>query len=167
MTVNPIKVSRRWILLLFLSLSINAAAVMSVGYHYLQNRCFFPTQPCPLKQKGSHLYESLGLTDAQLAKMVPMSHTFHTRISTLEAAIKSKRTLLVDDLERNDVGQVEAVRLEIAALQQDMYQEVTRHILETCKILNPEQKKQYFTLLRSSIANGQPSSTFPVIGGNK
>ncbi|MEN6622525.1 MAG: Spy/CpxP family protein refolding chaperone [Smithella sp.] len=165
MKVNPQK-RRGLILILILSLSINAAAVMTVGYHYLQNKCFISKQPCLLKQTSNHLYQSLGLTEAQSAKMIPLSHSFHSRISKLEAAIKEKRSSLVDKLEGNDTGQVEALRLEIAALQQEMHKEVIGHILETGKILNPEQKKQFFTLLKSSFSSGGPGSTFPG-GGNQ
>ncbi|MEN6622358.1 MAG: Spy/CpxP family protein refolding chaperone [Smithella sp.] len=166
MKVNPQK-RRGLILLLILSLTINATAVMTVGYHYFQNKCFISSrQPCLLKQTSNHLYKSLGLTQAQLETMTPLSHTFQSRITKLEAAIKNKRSSLVDKLERNDISQVEVLRLEIAVLQQEMHKEVISHILETGKILNPEQKKQFFILLKSSISNGGPGLTFPV-GGNQ
>ena len=64
----------KWlILILILSLAINAGVLVSMGYHYYVNASTPSSAPCPMSPGDSHLYQSLGLSNVQLAKMEPLA----------------------------------------------------------------------------------------------
>ena len=167
--------------ILILSLSVNIAVISTVGYHYYRNFCMTPAIPCPLNQSSHHmvpaipdplnqgnhhLYQSLGLSDAQLAKMAPLSKEFHTRLTALKSQVIFKRDLLIRLLgsEEIDHGRIEETRKEIAAIQDEIQREVVVHITQTRDILNHEQKKQFFEMLQDSVARAQFNSAFPITG---
>ena len=77
---------------LIMSLSVNVAVIVTVGYHYYRNACLTPSAPCPLNQNGRHLYQSLGLSDEQLQQIKPLSRSFHTQLSSWESGIESRGT---------------------------------------------------------------------------
>lgn len=140
------------IVILTLSLAVNASAVATVGYHYWRNTCLTPSAPCPLNQKDHHPYQDLGLSPEQLAKMASLSDSFHRRLNELESAVAAKRNLMIDLLGEDviDLPRTEAIRKEIAALQDDVQKEVITHIAESKKIMTPEQQKHFIELLRTS-----------------
>ncbi|MCX5827852.1 MAG: Spy/CpxP family protein refolding chaperone [Deltaproteobacteria bacterium] len=160
---------KAWVFILILSLFMNASVLATVGYHYYRNTCLTPSAPCPLNGGNHHLYQSLGLSHAQLAQMEPLSKTFHARIETLGATMEGKRNLLIDLLEHegSDLSSIEETRKEIAGIQDTIQKEVMMHIMQTKKILNPQQQKRFFELLRGSLTSARQSSAFPISGGNK
>jgi Spy/CpxP family protein refolding chaperone len=155
--------------ILILSLSVNMAVISMVGYHYYRNFCISPAIPCPINQEGRHLYQSLGLSDAQLAKMAPLSKEFHARLAALESQVITKRDLLVGLLKKEETDQslIEKVRKEISAIQDEIQREVVIHITRTKEILNPEQRRHFFELLQDSASSSQLNPAFPITGGNK
>ncbi len=155
--------------ILILSLFINVAILATVGYHYYRNTCLTPSSPCPLNQENHHLYQSLGLSVAQTTKMELLSKTFHSRLETLGATMETKRNLLIDHLEHggNDFGPIEETRKEIAVIQNAIQKEVVMHIIQTKTILNAEQQKRFFEMLRSSMICVRPNPAFPINGGNQ
>jgi hypothetical protein len=160
----------KWMkLILILSLTVNLAVIATVGYHYYRNTCLTPSAPCPLNPGGQHLYKSLGLSDRQAARMKPLSNSFHTQLSSWESLIEAKRDFLLGLLGRDDIdrGRINETRREIAALQDELQQGVVAHILQTRDILNLEQRKRYFEMLRSGMAGTRSNSVFPMPGGNK
>ena len=86
------------IIILTLSLAVNASAVATIGYHYWRNTCLTPSAPCPLNQEDHHPYQELGLSAEQLAKMTSLAQSFHGRLNQLEGAVETKRNLLIDCL---------------------------------------------------------------------
>jgi hypothetical protein len=151
------------IVVLTLSLVVNASAIATIGYHYWRNICFTPSAPCPLNQEDHHLYQDLGLSTEQLAKMASLSDSFHRRLNGLEAGIEARRNLLIDCLEEEkiDLPRTEAIRKGIAAFQDEVQKEVIAHIAESKKIMTPAQQKRFIELLRASSNNGQIHSPFP------
>jgi hypothetical protein len=151
------------IVVLTLSLVVNASAVATIGYHYWRNTCFTPSTPCPLNQDDHYLYQDLGLSPEQLAKMAPLAGSFHGRLNGLEAEIEAKRNLLIDCLGEKeiDLPRTEAIRKEIAAFQDEVQKEVIAHIAESKKIMTPAQQKRFIELLRASSNNGRVNSPFP------
>jgi hypothetical protein len=151
------------IVVLTLSLVVNASAVATIGYHYWRNTCLAPSAPCPLNQEDHHLYQDLGLSAEQLAKMASLSDSFHRRLNELEAGIEARRNLLIDSLGEKeiDLPRTEALRKEIAAFQDEVQKEVITHIAESKKIMNPAQQKRFIELLRASSNNGRVNSPFP------
>ena len=150
------------IVVLTLSLVVNASAVATIGYHYWRNSCFTPSAPCPLNQEDHYLYQDLGLSPEQLSKMALLAGSFHRRLNELEAGIEAKRNLLIDSLgeEKIDLPRTEAIRKEIAGFQDEVQKEVITHIAASKKIMNPDQQKRFIDLLRTSSNNGRLNSPF-------
>jgi hypothetical protein len=116
------------IFVLILSLAINASVLGTMGYHYYRDASLVKDAPCPLSPAHQHLYQQLGLSTPQLAQMEPLAQKFHERLGQLETAMKGKNERLV---------------------------EVIAHILESKKILDAKQQKQFFALMSQSMATGQ------------
>jgi Spy/CpxP family protein refolding chaperone len=113
----------------------------------------------------SHLYQSLGLSNAQLAKIDPLARKFHGRIAELGAAMEQKKEVLVALLQKNsDPIKIENLRKEMAGIQDEIQKEVITHITELKKILDPNQQQHFFNLMRQSMARAQ-SPWSPINGG--
>jgi len=142
---------------LVLSLAINASVLGTMGYHYYRDASLAKEAPCPLSPAHQHLYQQLGLSTPQLAQMEPVAQKFHERLGELETAMKGKNERLVGLLGQKvvDPVQVEGLRKEIAGIQDDIQKEVIAHILESKKILDAKQQKQFFALMSQSLPTGQ------------
>ncbi|MDD5169711.1 MAG: periplasmic heavy metal sensor [Syntrophales bacterium] len=159
---------RKWLMIiLVLSLAVNMAVIATVGYHYFRNTCMTPATPCPLNQESRHLYESLGLSEAQAAKMIPLSHSFHGQLASWESRIEAKRDHLLGLLGHDNIDRkaIEETRREIATLQDELQRGVVAHVIEVKGNLNPEQQKQFFEMLRSGMAGTRSNPVFPMTAG--
>jgi Spy/CpxP family protein refolding chaperone len=148
----------KWlIVILILSLAMNAGVLVSMGYHYYYASASTPlTAPCAILPGDSHLYQSLGLSKNQLAKIEPMAQKFHPRIAELGTTMESRRQLLVDLLAKGaDPVSIESLRKQMAGIQDEIQKEVITHITELKKILDPEQQRRFFDLMRQSMARAQ------------
>ncbi len=147
----------KWlIVVLVLSLAINAGVLASMGYHYYVNASTPSNAPCPMSPGDRHLYQSLGLSKVQLSKMEPMAQKFHSRLAELGAAMEGKRELLLDLIAKGgDSASIENLRREIASIQDEIQREVITHITELKKILDPDQQQRFFDLMRQSMARAQ------------
>jgi Spy/CpxP family protein refolding chaperone len=104
----------------------------------------------------SHLYQSLGLSNAQLAKIDPLAREFHGRIAELGVAMEGKKELLVDLLAKDgDPTSIENLRREMAVIQDEIQKEVITHITELKKVLDPDQQQRFFDLMRQSMTRAQ------------
>jgi Spy/CpxP family protein refolding chaperone len=157
----------RWLtVVLVLSLAINAGALASMGYHYYVNASDRSAAPCPISPSDGHLYQSLGLSNAQLAKIDPLAQKFHGRIAELGAAMEEKKEVLVTLLQKNsDPVKIEHLRKEMAGIQDEIQKEVITHITELKKILDPDQQQRFFNLMRQNMARAQ--SPWSSINGGK
>src|SRR4030042_2995932 len=82
----------KWlIIILFLSLAINAGVLATTGYHYYRNASRTPSVPCPVSPGDAHLYQSLGLSNLQLSKMEPLAQKFHGRLAELGARLGGEK----------------------------------------------------------------------------
>jgi len=154
--------------ILILSLAVNVATLATVGYHYWRNTCLTPAAPCPLNPSDRHLYESLGLSSEQTARMAALAQSFHRRLGELDSAVEAKRNLLIDLLgeESPDPAKTEAIRKEIAGLQDEIQKAVILHIAEAKKVMNADQQRRFIELLRLSSNNGRVNSPLSMNGGN-
>ena len=143
----------KWlILILILSLAINAGVLVSMGYHYYRNVSTAPSAPCPMSPGDSHLYQSLGLSNLQLSKMEPLAQKFHERLAELGVRMEEKKETLTDLLQKDsDPASIENLRKEMAGIQDEIQKEVIVHILESKKILDPKQQQRFFDLMRQSM----------------
>lgn len=156
------------IVILTLSLVVNASVMATIGYHYYRNARLTPSAPCPLSPEDAHLYKALGLSPGQLETMASLSQSFHRRLNELESAVAAKRNLLIDLLGENtiDLSKTETIRKEIAGYQDEIQKEVIAHIAESKKIMTPDQQKRFIELLRTSSNKGRANSLFSMNGGN-
>ena len=151
-----------FMIILTLSLAVNASGLATIGYHYWRNTCLTPSTPCPLNKEDHYPYQALGLSTGQLAKMASLSQSFHGRLGELKALITAKRNLLIDLLGENeiDLRRTETIRKEIAGYQDEIQKEVIAHIAASKKIMTPDQQKRFIELLRTSSDNGRVHSPF-------
>jgi len=160
---------RSIIFILMLSLIVNVSVLVTVGYHYYRNFCLAPSLPCPLNQESRHLYRSLGLSEAQLTAMTPLSKSFHAQMEAFESTMDAKRNLLLNLLEMDEIDlcRIQGARNEIAIIQDEIQRQVVVHIAQVKEILNPEQQKRFFEMLRASMNGTRLNHTFPINGDNK
>ena len=139
--------------ILVLSLAINGAVLATMGYHYYRNNYLNPSAPCPVSAGDHHLYQEMGLSSQQLARMEPLARKFHSRLEKLGASMEGKKESLVDLLGQKDIdpAKIEDLRREMAGIQDEIQKEVIEHILETRKVLDVGQQQQFFNLMRQSI----------------
>jgi Spy/CpxP family protein refolding chaperone len=139
-------------IVLFLSLAVNAGALVTVGYYYYLNASQTPSAPCPMSPGDSHLYQSMGLSNVQLSKMEPIAQKFHARLGELASAMEGKKVLLVDLLQKEgDPMKIEGLRKEMAGIQDEIQKEVITHIMESKKILDPDQQQRFFNLMKQTM----------------
>jgi Spy/CpxP family protein refolding chaperone len=156
----------KWLIfVLVLSLAINAAVLATTGYHYYLSASAKTSAPCPMSPGDSHLYQSLGLSKTQLAKIAPMARKFHGRIAELGAAMEEKKENFITLLQENgNPVKIENLRKEMAGVQDEIQKEVILHITEVKRILDPDQQRRFFDLMRQSMTRGQ-SPWLPTKGG--
>ncbi len=147
----------KWLtVILFLSLAVNAGVLFTMGYHYYHNASSTPPTPCPMSPTDSHLYQSLGLSNLQLAKMEPLAEKFHRRLAELGAVMEGKKEVMVDLLAKGgDPGGIEDLRRDMANIQDEIQREVISHIMETKKILDAKQQQRFFDLMKQSMTIGK------------
>jgi Spy/CpxP family protein refolding chaperone len=144
----------RWIpMILVLSLAMNAAVLAVAGYGYYHSSSQPTTATGHSPEGDHHFYEKLGLTTAQLAKMTPMAATFHESLKSLHLEMDDKKNALINLLGGEDVApaRIEALRIEMAAIQDGIQQTVLTHVLDVKEILDSSQRERFFDLLRRSM----------------
>jgi len=83
--------------------------------------------------------------------------------------MEAKRNFLIKLLEGDkiDSRRIEEARKEIAVIQDEIQREVVVHITQFRRILDAEQQKRFFAMLRANMTRVQPPPAFPITGGNK
>jgi len=147
----------KWLtVVLVLSLAINAGVLATMGYSYYRSTSLKSLVPCPMSPGDSHLYQSLGLSNLQLSKMEPLAQKFHERLGELGTLMEEKRENLTNLLQKdNDPEGIENLRKEMAGIQDEIQKEVIVHIMESKKILDPNQQQRFFDLMRQSMSRAK------------
>jgi Spy/CpxP family protein refolding chaperone len=140
-------------MILVLSLAMNAAVLAVAGYGYYHSSSQPTTATGHSPEGDHHFYEKLGLTAAQLAKMTPMAATFHESLKNLHLEMDEKKDTLINFLGGEDVApaRIEALRIEMAAIQDGIQKTVIAHVLDVKEILDSSQRERFFDLLRRSM----------------
>lgn len=144
----------RWVaMILVLSLAVNAAVLVVAGYGYYHNSRQPSTAAGHSPEGDHHFYEKLGLTPAQLAKMTPMAAAFHESLKSLHSEMDQKKDVMISLLEGEDVAptRIEALRIEMAAIQDGIQKTVIVHVFDVKEILDSGQRERFFDLLRQSM----------------
>jgi Spy/CpxP family protein refolding chaperone len=147
----------KWLtVVLFLSLAVNVGVLATMGYHYYLTASTKTLAPCPVSPGDGHLYQSLGLSNLQLSKMEPLAQKFHGRLAELGAVMEEKKMVLIDLLRKDrDPKEIENLRKEMAAIQDEIQKEVITHIMESKKILDAKQQERFFDLMRQSVTRAK------------
>jgi Spy/CpxP family protein refolding chaperone len=88
--------------------------------------------------------------------MDPLAQKFHGRLAELGAIMEEKKGVLIDLLQKDsDPMSIENLRKEMAGIQDDIQKEVITHIMESKKILDPNQQQRFFDLMRQSMARAK------------
>ena len=141
------------VMILVLSLAVNAAALAVAGHNYYRKTSLSTRAASPSPEKEHHFYQALQLTQAQVAKIDPMAKSFHGRLESLHSAMGAKRDLMVSLLGQENVAhnEIEKLREDMAAIQDNIQKIVISHILDVRAILDSNQQDRFFTLLRKSM----------------
>ncbi len=84
--------------------------------------------------------------------MEPVAQKFHARLGELAALMEQKKETLIALLEKDsDAASIENLRKEMAGIQDEIQREVITHIMESKKILDPDQQQRFFNLMRQSM----------------
>jgi Spy/CpxP family protein refolding chaperone len=144
----------RWVtMILVLSLAMNAAVLAVAGYGSYHNNSQPTTAAGHSPEGDHHFYEKLGLTPAQLAKMTPMAAAFHESLKSLRSEMDEKKDAMISLLGGEDVAptRIEALRKEMAAIQDGIQKTVIAHVVDVKEILDCSQRERFFDLLRRSM----------------
>lgn len=144
----------RWAaMILVLSLAMNTAVLAVAGYGYFRNSSQSITATGHSPEGDHHFFEKLGLKPAQRARMTPLAATFHERLKTLHYEMSEKKDAMISLLKGEDVSptRIEALRMEMAAIQDEIQKTVISHLLDVKKLLDSSQRERFFDLLRRSM----------------
>ena len=87
------------------------------------------------------------------------------RLGELAALMEEKKETLIALLQKDsDPASIENLRKEMAGIQDEIQKEVITHIMESKKILDPNQQQRFFDLMRQSMIQAK-SSWSPTNGG--
>jgi Spy/CpxP family protein refolding chaperone len=143
----------------FLAVSLAFNAFLLVTMEFPPSRSTWvtpsaPPAPCPISEGDHHLYQALGLSTDQLAKVQPLARTFHDRLQALQKDMEAEKSLLVHLLAKEDVNhaQMEKLRKAMASIQDEIQKEIISHILELRGILTAQQKERFFALVSQNMA---------------
>jgi hypothetical protein len=151
--------------ILILSLAVNAAVIGTLGYHSFIKQPQRGPAPCFSTEDG-HLYQSLGLTGGQLEKIEPLAHAFHGQMGEMKASVEQKKDLLIDLLQRGEnPDKIDALRREMASIQDTIQKAVISHIADIKQILNSKQQEQFFNRMRQIMTYTGTSLPTPSGGG--
>lgn len=140
-------------MILALSLAMNTAVLAVAGYNYYGSSSRPTLAGGHSHDKEHHFYKVLGLSTTQLEKMRPLADSFHDRLNNLHSKMGEKKDALINLLggEGESSTRIEALRVEIAAIQKRIQKTVIAHVLDVKQILNSAQRKRFFDLLRRSM----------------
>jgi len=136
-----------------LSLAVNMAVVAVAGYNYYSSRSQPTAATGHSHDMEHHFYEVLGLSPTQLEKMTPLADSFHDRLKNLHSAMSQKKDAMINLMAGEDVGpsRIEALRMEMSAIQDNIQKTVIAHVLDVKGILNADQKERFFDLQHRSM----------------
>ena len=139
-------------LILICSLALNIGFAGVYGFTLLSQPKVTQPKKCPFTSEYTHLYKMLGLDQAQLDRIEPLAKDFHQKAAILRDSIVEDRNRLVDAMAQVpvDMGELDAIRADIAAGQSKMQQLVMLHILDMKEVMHPDQQKQFFDAMRRS-----------------
>lgn len=98
----------------------------------------------------------IDLTDEQKGQVEEIRRSFLPEVAGVRQSLRRKRLELSDLLfaEHPDMQAIEAGSMDISKLQTELEKKVIDHILQEKELLTPEQKKQFYAVIRSEFEGG-------------
>jgi Spy/CpxP family protein refolding chaperone len=144
----------RWIaMILVLSLAMNTAVLAVAGYNYYGSSSRPTIAADHSHDMEHHFFKVLGLSTTQLEKMTPLADSFHDRLNNLHSKMGEKKDAMINLLggDGESPTRIEALRMEMAAIQDSIQKTVIAHVLDVKQILDSGQQKRFFDLLRRNM----------------
>jgi len=149
--------NRNWLLIvLVFSLALNVGAVGTFAYLRYQDR---PSagQPAPLDQGAvtlPEIWSSLDLDQEQQRTMRSLMPEHRRRIMGFRMEMQQKRQELFKLMQTGESSwrAIQSKIQEISGLQRKLEEEVVHFVLETQKILKPEQKAAFLKVMEHCLA---------------
>ena len=103
--------------------------------------------------KHQYIYTELDLSRQQIERIEPLRDRFHDKLDSLSQKIQEKRLQYIDLLaaEQPDLDAIQGERRAIIALQGELQETTTEHLLEMRTIFTSEQRLQFFSLFKSRL----------------
>jgi Spy/CpxP family protein refolding chaperone len=141
------------VMILVLSLAMNMAVLATVGYSYSHNKHRPAVTSSTPHEMRHHFYDVLELTPVQMTKMTPMADSFHDRLKNLHSTMNGKKDAMLQFLASQNIerARIEGLRNEMNAIQGRIQKTVIAHLLDVKAILDPDQQKRFFNLLRKNM----------------
>ena len=140
-------------------LAVIFSVVLNIGFigtYYLQKAGLHPLKIVHANHKR-FLYEKLNLSPEQLAAFKPGRDRFRSYLNLQSRKIQAGRIELISLLSENSTDRktIDDKQKEIQALQHQMQARVIDHLFEESRILTPEQRKKFFTLIKGRIVKNR------------
>lgn len=110
-----------------------------------------------LRQKSIRGYlDLIALTDKQKQQVENIRRDFLPKVEGIRQSLRQKRLQLNDLLfaEAPDLKAITGKSNEISALQAELEREVVEHILQEKELLNAEQKREFYQVIRNEFEKG-------------
>jgi len=143
------------IFLLIFSLTVNLAALITLGYFWGKSER--PGTPAFRMGKPTSLVSELPLDNGQWRKMRGLRRNLLKEITPIRDELMTKRGELVNlfTLEKPDRQVIDQKLREISGLQLQTQAAVIDQLLKEKEFLNPKQQKHYFDLICNKLCPGQ------------
>jgi len=98
----------------------------------------------------------INLSEGQKRQVEDIRRDFLPRVAGIRQALRQRRLELNDLLftEPRDMQAIESKSRDISKLQAQLEREVIDHILQEKELLNPEQKSQFYDVIRAEFEKG-------------
>jgi len=154
---NPLKY------ILVLSLLLNVSLLGAAGYTYYRQNSDDSLPAVPGRSPSStsathpHLFEALSLKPEQRALFERKAHLFHEALGEKREKVDGLRRSLLDlmDADHPDKKAIAATIAEINRVQEEMQKTVVAHMLEFKSMLDEDQQKKFFALVRGAMTRKQ------------
>lgn len=137
--------------LLLISVLLNIAIFVTILYSYYNRSSYEPFLPG--QGRGKFLIKELSLSPEQTKIFEQKEQSFFREINDKRKQIFLKRLDLLNLLksDKPDTEKINQTIKEIGDMQEDIQRTVIAHIIEVKSILNKEQQRKFFDLLKTII----------------
>jgi Spy/CpxP family protein refolding chaperone len=151
--------------ILLLSLLLNLSLLGAAGYTYYRQIPYrlphgggvperVPPGPSSMHP---HLFEALSLKPEQRGLFEQKARLFHEALGKKRDKVDGLRRSLLDLMgaDHPDIKGIEATIAELSRVQEDMQKTVVAHMLEFKSLLDKDQQKKFFTLVKGAMTKNQ------------